>query len=134
MSGSEREPADGDETASVLARGVGLFNSGEYEAAHEEFEQIWLSNEGADADFFKGLVQACIALHHFRKGNLAGAAKLYTGHRRYLGPYLPRHRGIDVSAFLGEMQSALRPVVHPAPGPDPVLDPRTSPRLRRVDG
>ena len=122
------------ESAHHIAQGVELFNAGEYEAAHEEFEQVWLSTEGPDSDFCKGLVQACIALHHFRRGNLEGAARLYTGHRRYLAAYLPRHRGIDVAAFLEEMQAVLRPVVRRVPGAEPAFDPDQRPRLRLEEG
>ena len=68
---------DASEDVQRFSRGIELFNAGEYEEAHEEFERLWLSGEGAESDFFKGLIQACIALHHFRRGNLDGAAGLY---------------------------------------------------------
>jgi len=32
-----------------LAQGVELFNAARYEAAHEEFEQLWLSTQGPDS-------------------------------------------------------------------------------------
>ena len=113
-----------------LARGIERFNAGEYEEAHEEFEKVWLSGSGPDSDFFKGLVQACIALHHFRRGNLEGAAGLYSGHRRYLAAFLPAHRGVDVARLLEEMQQALVPVVRRAPGTLPAFDPERRPRIR----
>jgi hypothetical protein len=113
-----------------LAKGVELFNSGKYEEAHEEFEMLWLSTQGSDSDFFKGLVQAAIALHHFRRGNLEGASKLFTGHRRYLAPYLPIHMGVDVGAFLREMQATFDPVVHRSSGDEPRFDPGRQPLLR----
>src|SRR5258705_802215 len=121
----------GDDSKSVhLARGVELFNAGEYEEAHEEFEMLWLSTQGPDSDFFKGLVQAAIALHHFQRGNLEGAAKLHAGHRGILTAYLPAHLGIDVAAFLGEMQTCLSPVARRAPGAEPRFDGSARPRLR----
>jgi predicted metal-dependent hydrolase len=120
---------EGDEIAHWI-RGVDLFNAGEYEEAHEAFEALWLSTEGPDSDFYKGLVQAAIALHHFQRGNVEGAAKLYGGHRRYLAAYLPAHRGIDVRAFLDEMQAALRSAVRPEPGTESRYDPGSRPRLR----
>jgi predicted metal-dependent hydrolase len=114
-----------------VARGVELFNAGEYEEAHEEFEKLWLSTQGPDSDFFKGLVQASIALHHFQRGNLEGASKLFSGHRRYLAAYLPVHLGIDVGAFLRAMQESLAPVVHRAAGVEPRFDPASRPRIQR---
>jgi predicted metal-dependent hydrolase len=112
-------------------RGLELFRAGEYEEAHEEIERLWLSTEGADSDFYKGLIQACIALHHFQRGNLEGAAKLYAGHRRYLAPYLPAHRGLDLALFLDEMRRCFEPVLRRAPGSDVPFDPARRPRLER---
>jgi len=118
------------EAAARLASGIELFNSGEYEEAHEAFESLWLATQGPDSDFYKGLVQASIALHHFRRGNLEGAAKLHAGHRRYLAAYLPAHAGIDVRSLLSEMQATLGPVARREPGSEPRFDFEARPRLR----
>ena len=102
---------DSAEREATLRAGIELFDGGRYLAAHELFEEIWEASEGGDADFFKGLIQAAIALHHFQSGNLEGAAKLYSGHRRFLAPFLPSHAGLDVERFLRDMQTFLRPVL-----------------------
>ena len=106
----------------MLADGVRLFNSGRYHDAHEAFERLWMSTTGPDSDFYKGLIQASIAMHHKEDGNLDGARKLYSGHRRLLAAYLPHHRGLDVADLLDEMQRALRPVLRSEPA-DPALAP-----------
>jgi predicted metal-dependent hydrolase len=127
------DPADweaGDESKH-LARGIELFNAGEYEEAHEQFELLWLSTQGPESDFYKGLVQAAIALHHFQRGNLDGAAKLYASHRRYLAGYLPVHQRIDLQLLLEEMQNVLRPIVRPEAGVVPRFDAERRPRLRQ---
>jgi predicted metal-dependent hydrolase len=116
----------GDE-AVHLARGVRLFNEGAYHAAHEEFERVWLSTEGADSDFYKGLIQAAICLHHLERGNLDGARGLYGGHRRLLAAYLPAHLGLDVAALLADMQRALGPALR---GERAGLDAASAPRLQ----
>lgn len=131
MDAVEREP--------TLRAGIELFDAGRYLAAHELFEELWEASEGGEADFFKGLVQAAIALHHFQSGNLEGAAKLYSGHRRCLARYQPVHAGLDVERFLGEMQSFLRPVLEHRAGaaiPFPVeRRPRLSPpTIRETEG
>ena len=102
------EPAERDAT---LRAGIELFDAGKYLAAHELFEELWEATEGEDSDFFKGLVQAAIALHHLESGNPEGAAKLYSGHRALLARYQPVHAGIDVTRFLGAMQEFLRPML-----------------------
>ena len=99
------------EQATTLAAAIHCFDAGQYLAAHELFEELWEASEGLESDFFKGFVQAAICLHHFEAGNLEGAVKLYSGHRRCLAPFLPNHEGIDVARFLVDMQRALRPVL-----------------------
>lgn len=122
----------GEELLAAYREGLELFDAGEYHAAHEAFERCWLSMEGGDADFFKGLVQASICMHHARRENLEGARKLYSGHRRLLGPYSPEHRGLDVAAFLTEMQRAMRPVLR-ARGEERVpFDADARPRVGRA--
>lgn len=119
-----------DAVQESLREAVRLFEACEYHEAHEVLDELWEATHGEDADFFKGLIQACIAMHHYRRDNLEGAAKLYSGHRRYLAAYLPRHRGVDVEAFLAEMQRVLQPVVRAAPGAAPRFEAASAPRLR----
>jgi uncharacterized protein len=126
-------PADEQELERALAEAVRLFNAGEYHAAHELLDGLWESTHGPDADFFKGLIQAAIAMHHFSRANLDGAKKLYSGHRRYLAAYLPAHRGLDTAAFLAEMQRVLQPVSRARPGESIAFDREHRPKLRAVE-
>ena len=121
--------ADAARRAELLTEVARLFDAGEYHAAHEVLDELWEGTQGPDADFYKGLLQASIAMHHFARGNLDGARKLYSGHRRYLAPYLPAHLGVDVARFLEEMQRVLRPVLRARPGEDVAFDPERRPRL-----
>lgn len=116
------EAFDAGDAEAALAGGVRLFNAGEYHAAHEEFERCWLASEAGATDFYKGLVQASICMHHLTRGNPDGAKKLYTGHRRLLGAFLPMHEGLDVAGLLAHMQTVMRPVLRGGP-PDPELRP-----------
>jgi len=125
----EKLPENAAEVDAHLARALRLFDRAEYHAAHELLDELWLATQGEDSDFFKGLIQASIALHHFERGNLAGTRKLYAGHRRLLAGYLSRHRGIDVEAFLAAMQAFLRPVVRAREGQHATFDRSLRPRL-----
>jgi hypothetical protein len=118
--------------AAFSAAGM-LFDQGLYLAAHELFEELWEASEGGDADFYKGLIQAAIALHHFQAGNLEGAAKLYLGHRRCLAPFAPRHGGLDLARFLGEMQACLRPILERVGDERVAFDFASRPRLLSGD-
>lgn len=115
-----------------LARAAALFDAASYHAAHEVLDELWEQARPADQDFFKGLIQACIALHHHQLGNVDGARKLYSGHRRYLARYLPAHRRVDVAALLADMQTFLEPLVRARPGEEPTFDVARAPRLRRT--
>ena len=121
MSGDER----------MLEAAVELFNDGRYLASHELLEELWEATQGPESDFYKGLIQAAIALHHFEKGNLEGAARLFGGHRRFLAPYLPEHRGYDLSAFLRAMQECLRATTRGPTQEPAALDPAHRPRLTK---
>jgi hypothetical protein len=120
---------DDTEMARELARAGELFDAGRYHAAHEVLDEVWEQAPPEEQDFFKGLIQACIALHHHQQGNPDGARKLYSGQRRYLGRFLPAHRGLDVVAFLAAMQTALGPLVRARPGEEPAFDAGHRPRM-----
>ena len=128
MPPTDPEPAGGGD---ALERAIELFDAGEYHAAHELLDELWESTQGRDADFYKGLIQAAICLHHWQNGNRDGARKLYSGHRRYLAAYLPAHRGIDVAGLLAAMQAALEPLLRAGPGDAPPLDAERRPRIPR---
>jgi hypothetical protein len=123
---------DAEEREATLRAGLELFDQGRYLAAHELFEELWEATEGADSDFFKGLVQAAIALHHFQNGNPEGAAKLYVGHRRCLAEYVPTHSGLDVARLLADMQAFLRPVLERAAGAPVVFAREQRPRVHHT--
>jgi predicted metal-dependent hydrolase len=120
---------DAAERDATLRAGIELFDAGRYLAAHELFEELWEATEGGEADFFKGLIQAAVALHHFQAGNLEGAVKLYSGHRRFLSPYQPLHAGLDIARFLREMQAFLGPVLERHPGEAVAFPGEGRPRL-----
>ena len=80
--------------------GIRLFNAREFFACHDELEEVWGETLGADRQFYQGLIHAAVALHHFEEGNLGGARKMYGSARKYLEPYVPSHKGIDLDAFL----------------------------------
>ena len=122
----------GDGAADPLRAAVSLFNETKYLAAHEVLDELWESTEGESSNFYKGLIQAAICLHHYQGGNPGGARKLYSGHRRYLAAHLPSHLGVDVEGFLATMQRALGPLLRARVGEEPAFDADARPRLEIV--
>ena len=84
-------------------RGIEHFNAREFFEAHDAWEAIWVRSHGPSRLFYKGLIHAAVALHHFGNGNLRGARKLLGTCLEYLAPYSPHHLGLDVQAFLTQM-------------------------------
>ena len=90
--------------------GIQLFNDHEFFEAHEVWEELWKSYSGELRLFYKGLIQAAVALHHFGNGNIRGARKVYGTSRGYLSQYQPECSGLDVQKFLRELDACFAEV------------------------
>lgn len=82
------------------------FDDGSFFEAHEILEAFWVDYRGDDRDFYKGLIQAAVALHHLGSGNAAGAGSVAARARAFLAPYAPRYRSVDVDAVLAKLAAA----------------------------
>jgi hypothetical protein len=115
----------------LFRAGIAHFNAGEYFEAHEVWEELWHAASGVRHDFYQGLIQAAVALEHYRRSNPRGVMAL---HRSYPGKFkgVPeRFMGLDVRRFLREMEEFLRPVVMAGPaGPGQIrLDVAAAPKI-----
>jgi predicted metal-dependent hydrolase len=93
-----------------LRRGLDQMFGGEYFEAHESFENAWRSAEPEEKDFFQGLVHVTVAWYQARRGNRVGCERQLEKARRRLGPFVPRHRDVDVAALLAFVETAQRTV------------------------
>ena len=73
-----------DEYDPLYLKGIAYFNACEFFEAHEVWEDLWKSYTGPLRLFYKGLIQAAVALHHFGNGNIRGARKVYGSSRGYV--------------------------------------------------
>jgi hypothetical protein len=94
----------------LYLRGVAYFNACEFFEAHETWEELWKNYSGDLRLFYKGLIQAAVALHHFGNGNIRGARKVYRSSRGYLATYRPRCMGLDLEAFLSKFDACFAEV------------------------
>jgi len=98
----------GGNGAGGLARGVELFNQGEFWEAHEAWEAAWMPHRNApEGDFYKGLVQVAAGFYHFHRRNRNGALIKWRDGAAYLRPFAPEHEGIVVGPII-ESVEALR--------------------------
>lgn len=98
------------------------FNAAQYYDAHDVLEDLWLAEPGADAAFYKGLIQFAGAFVHLQKQRarpehpkdgrrLAPAARLFALSAQNLEPFAPQHLGLDVSAVLALASSLVAEII-----------------------
>lgn len=86
-----------DWTSGPLARGLRLYNSGEYFEAHEEWESVWLAADEPARTFLQALIQVTAAFEHLKRNdNRLGASRLLTAALRRLEPYAASFGNIDL--------------------------------------
>jgi len=93
-----------------LLRAIREFNGREWFECHETLEELWIGEEGEVRDFYQGLIQIAVALHHWRNGNFGGAVSLLKGGAGYLRAVADRCQWVDVAALIADsdrMRAAL---------------------------
>ena len=106
------------QAAELFRKGMDQFNRGEFFESHESWEAIWLAAPEPDKTFLQGIIQVAAALHHYHRGNIAGARSLL---RRGLGKmerFPPDYRGLrleEIRAACRAWQAYLRRPVGEAP-------------------
>ena len=119
-----------DEYDPLYLKGIAYFNACEFFEAHEVWEDLWKSYAGPLRLFYKGLIQAAVALHHFGNGNIRGARKVYGSSRGYIAEYGPQCEGLDVEKFLGEFDKCFAQVAASTEEfPQIALDPNLIPEI-----
>ncbi len=94
----------------LYLQGIAYFNVCEFFEAHEVWEELWKDYSGDLRLFYKGLIQAAVALHHFGNGNIRGARKVYRSSRGYLNAYRPLCVGLDLEMFLSQFDACFAAV------------------------
>ena len=87
-----------------------MIRAGEFFAAHEELEDAWRAAEPAERDFLQGLVHVAVAWYQAGLGNRVGCERQLDKAQRRLGPYAPRHRGVNVAGLLDQLRAAAETV------------------------
>jgi len=81
-----------------LRAGVAVYNAGGYHAAHDAWEDWWLSlDSGTDDErFLHGLIQFTAAVFHACEGNRSGATGLAGSGQEYLADLPAAYRDVNV--------------------------------------
>ena len=119
-----------DQYDPLYLQGIAYFNACEFFEAHEVWEDLWKSYTGDLRLFYKGLIQAAVALHHFGNGNIRGARKVYGSSRGYIAQYAPLCEGLNVEKFLAEFDACFAEVAASTEDfPDIVINPDLIPDI-----
>ena len=84
-----------------------LFQEKKFFEAHEVLEELWRETRGREREYYQGLIQLAAALVHFQKENFPGAKELFRTASKYLKPYLPRYKSVNLSKVLAQFQKFL---------------------------
>ena len=90
----------------AVAAFLSSFENGAFFAAHEILEDFWVGYRGDDRDFYRGLIQAAVALHHAGTGNAVGASGVADRARANLARFSPRYVDVDVERILARLAAA----------------------------
>jgi uncharacterized protein len=112
-------------------RAAALFNAGLFFECHEYLEDFWRAAREPERTFLHGLVQAAAGCYHLEKGNLHGARTLIGKAIAKLRPYAPQTSGLDVTALLRGLESAVVAADTRPPGTE--WDRRDLPLMRLAD-
>lgn len=83
---------------------ISLFNNGDYFAAHDFFEELWVEADKIDRLFFQGLIQVSVGSYHLINGNRKGSLSQFKKGTRKLKNYLPDYLNVDVQTLLLELK------------------------------
>jgi predicted metal-dependent hydrolase len=87
--------------------GIDLFNQGRYFEAHEELEAAWREEHGRIRELYQGILEAGVTYLHIRRGNYAGAVKVYGRSMRWLRSWPATCRGADVELLRQDLTAAI---------------------------
>ncbi len=115
-----------------LLQAIREFNRHEWFECHETVEDLWIGEVGEVRNFYQGLIQIAVALHHWRNGNFGGAVSLLKGGVGYLHTVADSCQWVDVAALIAD-SNRMRAVVEEL-GKERMdsLDPALLPSIRTV--
>ena len=100
------ESGDSTLPPAALLTTIDQFNRGEYYAAHETLEELWLEEESSLRSLYQGVLQVGVGLYHWSRGNYRGADALLERGLTLLGPLRPTCLGLDIDRLIADASAA----------------------------
>ena len=106
----------------IFLRGIEQFNRGEFFAAHETWEAIWLGASGRDKIFLQGTIQLAAAFHQRKRGNARGARSLLRRAIEKLKEFPAVYRGVRVDRLQEQAEHWAKALADDAPDCRPRIE------------
>jgi predicted metal-dependent hydrolase len=107
-----------DWTQGALAEGLSCYDAGEFFAAHEAWETVWLEAQEPEKTFLQGLIQVTAAFHHFQRNNPLGTRRLLHAALRRLERYPAGFGGISVTVLCSDIRDRMQALNANQPTPE----------------
>jgi uncharacterized protein len=115
-----------------LLRALGEFNRGDWFECHETLEELWAGAGGEMRDFYQGVLQIAVALHHWNNRNFKGAILLLESGTGYLRGVRPVCQRIDVESLRDSADHLRETLLSLGPDRMNELDAASIPRMHLV--
>ena len=106
-----------DWTQGALAEGLQHYHAGDFFAAHESWESLWMVAQEPDKMFLQGLIQVTAAFHHLQRNNPLGTRRLLQRALGRLERYPASFGSISVALLCNDMREWLKALETGAPAP-----------------
>lgn len=113
-----------------LLRAFGEFNRGDWFECHETLEELWVGENGEMRDFYQGVLQIAVALHHWRNGNYGGATHLLASGADYLRRVQPVCQRINVTTLMDSAEQMKKELTRLGPERMAELDAAFIPKMQ----
>jgi uncharacterized protein len=87
----------------AMMAGLRCYGAGEYFAAHEHWELVWLKSAEPEKTFVQALIQVTAAFEHWKRGEPEGTRSLLRRVLKRLEKYPAEFGGVDVDRLRGEL-------------------------------
>jgi predicted metal-dependent hydrolase len=91
----------------LYARGIQLYEAGEFFTCHELLEELWTPMRGPRRIFLQALIHFAVAMYHQQRNNPLGAQRQLRKALRKIEPFAPSYEGLDTARLLAEGRAAL---------------------------
>jgi len=118
--------------------GIDLYNAGEYHAAHDAWEELWMGPVAPDEKLFlQAMIQSAVAFHHLQIKRPGAARRMYLmSKEKFARLNQPIFMSLDLTDYQNQLDRALSWLLS-VPDPREIDQPAVEPPvicLREVKG